>query len=168
MALTYQAIATTTVGSGGAANIEFTSIPATYTDLKLVYSTRVNVGGGQNGIYISLNNNTSNFTAKHIQGDGSSVASFGIARFAGYSAASGATANTFSNGELYFPNYSSSNNKSFSGDVGQENNQTTAYLLMGAHLWSDSAAITSIKITPDTANFVQHSTATLYGIKNTV
>jgi hypothetical protein len=33
MATTYEAIATVEVGSGGAANIEFTSIPATYTDL---------------------------------------------------------------------------------------------------------------------------------------
>jgi hypothetical protein len=33
MATTYEAIATVEVGSGGAADIEFTSIPATYTDL---------------------------------------------------------------------------------------------------------------------------------------
>ena len=33
MANTYTLIASLTVGSGGAANIEFTSIPATYTDL---------------------------------------------------------------------------------------------------------------------------------------
>jgi hypothetical protein len=37
MATTYEIIASVTVGSGGAANIEFTSIPATYTDL--VYCT---------------------------------------------------------------------------------------------------------------------------------
>jgi hypothetical protein len=43
MATTYEAIATvTTVGSGGAANIEFTSIPATYTDL-VVKNTRCEV-----------------------------------------------------------------------------------------------------------------------------
>jgi hypothetical protein len=33
MATTYEIIASVTVGSGGAADIEFTSIPATYTDL---------------------------------------------------------------------------------------------------------------------------------------
>jgi hypothetical protein len=38
MAATYKLIETVTVGSGGAANIEFTSIPQTYTDLKLVIS----------------------------------------------------------------------------------------------------------------------------------
>jgi hypothetical protein len=37
MATTYEIIASVTVGSGGAANIEFTSIPATYTDLVLKF-----------------------------------------------------------------------------------------------------------------------------------
>jgi hypothetical protein len=166
MANTYVAIATVTVGSGGASTIEFASIPQTYTDLKLVYSTRDNRGGSQNGINISLNSSTANFSAIEIQGDGSSVASFSITRFVGYSNASGSTANTFSNNELYFPNYTSSNNKSFSVDAVQENNQTAAYTFMGAHLWSNSAAISTITLTPDTASFVQYSTATLYGIKN--
>jgi hypothetical protein len=42
MALTYTAIKTVTVGSGGAANIDFTSIPQTYTDLVLKVSARMN------------------------------------------------------------------------------------------------------------------------------
>ena len=40
MAVTYKLIETVTVGSGGAASIEFSSIPQTYTDLKVVYSLR--------------------------------------------------------------------------------------------------------------------------------
>ena len=40
MALTYTALASVTVGSGGAANIEFTSIPGTYTDLVMLVSLR--------------------------------------------------------------------------------------------------------------------------------
>jgi hypothetical protein len=48
MANTYEAIATVEVGSGGAANIEFTSIPATYTDLAIAFSIRgtLNTGSG--------------------------------------------------------------------------------------------------------------------------
>jgi len=41
MANTLKKIQTVTVGSGGAASIEFTSIPQTYTDLKLVVITQV-------------------------------------------------------------------------------------------------------------------------------
>ena len=45
MANTYTLIASSTVGSGGAANIEFTSIPATYTDLLIKMSARAATGG---------------------------------------------------------------------------------------------------------------------------
>ena len=40
MATTYTLISSVTVGSGGAASIEFTSIPADYTDLLLKVSMR--------------------------------------------------------------------------------------------------------------------------------
>ena len=40
MANTYTLISSVTVGSGGASSIDFTSIPATYTDLCLVWSGR--------------------------------------------------------------------------------------------------------------------------------
>jgi hypothetical protein len=166
MPLTYFKIASVTVGAGGASSIDFTSIPSTYTDLIVKISTRDNRGGSQNGYFISINGSTSNFSAKQIQSDGSSTpASFGIARLIGYSTTTSGTANTFSNAEFYFSNYAGSNYKSISSDAVQENNQTTAYILVGAHLWSNTAAITSITFTPDTASFVQYSTATLYGIK---
>jgi hypothetical protein len=166
MANTYVAIATVTVGSGGAANIEFTSIPATYTDLKLVYSGRDNRNDTQNGVNISLNGSTSNFTGIQLQGNGSAAASFNIARFVSYNNGANSTANAFANAEIYFPNYASSNYKSFSSDAVEENNATTAFTFLSAGLWSNTAAITSITLTPDSANFVQYSTATLYGIKN--
>ena len=40
MATYIQIGSTVTVGAGGAANITFSSIPSTYTDLKLVWSAR--------------------------------------------------------------------------------------------------------------------------------
>ena len=81
-----------------------------------------------------------------------------------------ATSNTFGNSELYIPNYAGSTNKSSSADAVAESNTTTVFAYLNAALWSSTAAITSITLTPDAggANFVQYSTATLYGIKNTV
>jgi hypothetical protein len=40
MATTFIKIASVTVGSGGAASMDFTSIPSTYTDLVIKVSTR--------------------------------------------------------------------------------------------------------------------------------
>ena len=73
----------------------------------------------------------------------------------------------FNNIGIYIPNYAGSNNKSFSIDNAQENNITTAYSQLEAGLWSDSSAITSIRLTEQYGNnLVEYSTAYLYGISN--
>jgi hypothetical protein len=49
----------------------------------------------------------------------------------------------------------------------QENNATAAYMGIWGNQWSTTSAITSIKIEAQGGvNFVQYSTAYLYGIKN--
>jgi hypothetical protein len=171
MATTYTLISSVTVGSGGAGTIDFTSIPATYTDLKMVYSLRGS--DATPGSYMQFNGTTTNYSFRFLEGNGSSTNSntsaYGISTTAIYLNqidGTGYTSNTFSNGEAYIPNYTSSNNKSISVDNVIENNSTTSYQSICAGLWSNSAAITSIKITPTSGNFVQYSTAYLYGISN--
>ena len=169
MADTYTLISSVTVGAGGASSIDFTSIPATYTDLKLVASIR-NVSYRQT--IIKFNNSSANFTLKMLLGNGASAVSYDQAAFGynmtGYVPLDGTdTANTFGSWELYLPNYTSSNYKSGSFDVVSENNGTTAYANMEAGLWSQTAAINQLTILPyGSVNFVQYSTAYLYGIKN--
>ena len=173
MATTYEAIATVTVGSGGAANIEFTSIPNTFTDLVLKISVR-SAATGATAVRCQLRfngaANDANLTFRRLYGDGSGTGSdSGSTGHVAWMPDGSATANGFSNIEVYIPNYASSNNKSFSADGVMENNATTAYMGLFADLWSSSSAITSIKVFEDNgANLVQYSTATLYGIKNTV
>lgn len=154
------------VGSGGAATITFTSIPSTYTDLCLKFSLRDNNAQSQNGLFLSINSSTSNFTERFLLGSGSAASSGSIARFLGYSSAAGSTANTFNNGEIYIPNYAGSTNKSFSSDNVQETNAATAYAIITSHLWSVTSAITSISLIADSASFVQYSSAYLYGVSN--
>jgi len=171
MALTYQAIATVTVGSGGAANIEFTSIPGSYTDLVIFLSTRsANTGNGSDQIFVTLNNSTSNFTGRYVTNNNNSINSAdNIPRTLAFGNRNGSTANTFGNNFIYIPNYASSNYKSISVDAVTENNSATTgtFHYLSANLWSNAAAITSIKFeVNDGHNFLQYSTATLYGIKN--
>jgi hypothetical protein len=66
---------------------------------------------------------------------------------------------------IYIPNYAGSSNKSVSIDSVTENNATGAYSGLTAALFASTAAITSFGISTG-SNFVQYSTATLYGIKN--
>lgn len=167
MATTYTLISSVTVGSGGQAAMEFTSIPQTYTDLLVKISGRSALAAVGDNATTSFNNNTSNRTQRSLYtGDGSTVQSFTYTTFYIWLPGSNATASTFGNTELYIPNYTSANNKSFSNDVTTENNGAAAELALSASLWSDTAAITSVKVTCNGGNFVQYSTAYLYGISN--
>ena len=165
MANTFVKIATVTVGAGGSAAMDFTSIPSTYTDLVIKTCARTNKSSVFDDIAISFNSSTTSFTGCELYGDGSAAASITTSRAASIATGSTATASTFGNSEIYIPNYAGSANKSFSVDGVQETNATTAYAIMIAGLWSNSAAITSVALTPLVGTlFSQYSTATLYGI----
>ena len=167
MAKVYKALSTVTVGAGGAANIEFTSIPSTYTDLALKLSGRSNRSETTEFLSINLNSSASDFTNKTLEGTGTTVYSGSYGAYIGSIPAATATASTFGSFEIYIPNYAGSNFKSISSDSVSENNITQAYSDLIASLWSQTAAITSVKlVTNNASNFVQYSTATLYGISN--
>jgi ribosomal protein L18E len=165
MANTYQLIASSTVGSGGAASINFNSIPATYTDLLLVHSLRES--GNSATAQITFNDSTSNYLNRYLRGNGATATSSDqltsfLETFDNYASS---TASVFGSSSVYISNYTSSNNKSVSVDTVTENNATTAYVQISASRWSDSSAITKITITAGAGTFDQHSTAYLYGIK---
>ena len=164
LGVTYKQIATVTVTTATVADIEFTSIPGTYTDLILFHSTRYNLTS-QTAIRIAFNSSTANFSSRFLQGNGSTVSSGNAeARLVGVAPGSSYTASTFGNGFIYIPNYAGSTNKSFSVDEVNENNATLAYSNLIGSLWSNTAAITSISLSLDSGSFVQYSSATLYGI----
>jgi hypothetical protein len=173
MATTYTLISSVTVGSGGAANMDFTSIPATYTDLLVKVSARQS--GSSGTMFTRFNNSSSNYSMRTLYGNGTSAGSQNASSQAQIDPLSNAanvnwsatTASTFSNFEIYIPNYTSSNNKSASIDVVVEQNATNGFQLLEATLWSDSSVIDRITFIPcGVETFVQYSTAYLYGISN--
>ena len=169
MANTFVKISTLTAGSGGVASFDFTSIPQTYTDLKLLISVRTNRATGVDALEFKFNNLLTNRSYREVYGSGSAVASSsGASLSAGYVPAVAATASVFSNTEIYIPNYTSANFKSASADNVGENNATESYQNLTANLWSATAAINQITLFMSYGTlFNQYSTATLYGIKNT-
>jgi hypothetical protein len=164
MATTFTKIASVTVGSGGAATMDFTSIPSTYTDLVLKVSARSGSTTGTN-VAITFNGSSSNVSMRLLYGTGSTAASLSDAtKIAWEQSISTYTANTFASADVYIPNYAGSTFKSISFDDTSENNATLAFAELGAGLWSSTAAINQITLTSSSANFVQYTTATLYGI----
>jgi hypothetical protein len=171
MAFTYSKLAEVTVGSGGTSAITFNNIPQNYTDLVVKLSVRGDNNTTTQQMYLTFNSTTSGYSARQLYGTGSGTASdtlsnSGAAISIVNTNTSVSTANTFSSTDVYIPNYSGSTNKSTSADSVTENNDTTALAGLNAGLWSNVTAITSMRFAPQGGTvFVQHSTATLYGVK---
>lgn len=167
---TFTLIASSTVGAGGAASIDFTSIPSTYTDLVVKISMRTTAATDNTNIRMSFNGSTANFTMRNLVNEGGTPRSYTQAAYGnnatGYSPGANSTASTFGSAEFYFPNYAGSTNKSVSVDSVSEGNVTAGFAWLGANLWSSTSAITSLGFILDSGNFAQYSTAYLYGVKN--
>jgi hypothetical protein len=157
-------ISTVTVGAGGAASIDFTSIAGTYTDLMMVISARSAVANG--GLRIKVNGATTNLNVRLLYGTGSSAATATDTTYIGTTTNSGTTANTFGNGSFYIPNYAGSTIKPFEAEVVTEGNYATPWEgWVTGGLYNSTAAVTSLSLVNDAAgNFAQYSSATLYGI----
>lgn len=161
---TYFQLATVSAGSGGTANITFSSIPQTYTDLQIVCSSKTNRGTFNNdAINVNLNGSTANITAIRTFGDGAggySQTNRGVISNAA------ASTSVFSSTTIYIPNYASSVYfKPISAESVTETNGTEAYAQLHAQLWSDIAPVTSVALLPaDGTLFLEYTTASLYGI----
>lgn len=159
----YQLIETVTVGGAGAASISFSSIPQTFTDLAVMLSTRSASTGNQ--IIPSVNGSTATST-RNLFGDGGSALGTTAVTWMGFGASSSDTASVFGNGFFYFPNYALTQAKFASSHSCNENSGATAYLTIVAAYWSSTTAISTLSFATNAGNFVQYSSASLYGIKS--
>ena len=162
MATTYDKIATTTLSSA-AANITFSSIAASWTDLRLVF-----VGTGSAAIdgRITFNSDTAtNYSYTYLYGNGT--------------AASSARANNqtylYLNSDSFsttVPEFFTVDIFSYAGSTFKTNLLTKSQDTNGSGstsvwvgLWRGTAAITNINIAASGGHFATGTTATLYGIK---
>jgi len=171
MAITYYALAKASVGSGGTAYIEFTEISNGYTDLIVYYSLRSNRSATIDNLVIEFNGSTSDEKTVGIAWDGGSnqVYSNNTFNFSFGAPGNSATSNSFGAGYMYIPNYSSSTVHPFNTSGVDSNNASgvnSAQVGDMGCIWNNASPITSIRIRPNIGTlWLQHSTATLYGIK---
>ena len=156
-------------------SVIFSSIPQTFTDLKLIISARddrptypvsdLAVRIGYNGTI----NTGSIYSFRRLYANGTAVGSGSDAQTYMYlpmGNGSAATTNSFGNSEIYFSNYTSSDYKSVSTDGVAENNSTEAWNIISAALISTNNPITDIRIYANygSGNFQIGSSFYLYGI----
>jgi len=157
-----------------AANVTFSAIPSTYTDLVLRTSLRSSKSDNfHSTIYLQVNGLTSTiYSYTDVRGSGSGVNSVrgtSINQIEYRQSADGntATANTFSSNEFYFANYTTSANKVVSEFGVQETDDSTSFMTINAGLIQTSSAISSIKIYEELGNsWLAGSSFYLYGISN--
>ena len=166
MANTYVLIASNTLGSD-AADITFSSIPGTYTDLVIRASIR---DTSSSNLFITFNSDTNTvYSRTRLLGNGATASSARTTDDTKITAVgttlSTYTSNTFASFEIYIPSYTASQNKPTSSFGVTENNATTSFVEANAGLWRNTAAITSIKIAGNDT-LLSGSSFFLYGIKN--
>lgn len=175
MATTMTLISSYTVTGSSTSSIDFTSIPATYTDLCIKISARHGTAGGEDTPYMRFNNDSGsnyNFTFGSGRGTGTPsvsgatpTSSFWIGTLQG----AGDTSGAFSNIDIYIPNYAGT---TFKKTVQVESTSgamvSSMYTRMFGGEWNSTAAINRVTLGINSAgyNFVVDTTAYIYGIKN--
>lgn len=163
-------IQTVTLSSATAA-IDFTGIPQTASDLLILVSSRAENFNGK----VTFNNSSAlQYSYRNLVGDsGGRVASTGTDEsflivtslheprdFNG----TNNTVGIVSSGSIYISNYTGSQNKSIGIDTVMEHNSNSSYQTILAGRWSNSSAITSVKIETTSGNLLPLTSISLYTI----
>lgn len=168
MALTYEPIATTTLGSAQA-TITFSSIPSTYTDLRLVIISRSSDTASDNWqLKYQYNSDTaSNYSTTRLVGTGAAASSSrNTAQTSNFidTAIPGTASTLWGFCAIDIFSYTGSTFKTSLNFLSKDLNGS-GHTSQTICMWRSTSAITSIVLTPESGNFVSGSTATLYGIK---
>jgi hypothetical protein len=161
MPVTYEPIATTTLGSA-TSTITFSGISGSYTDLRLVWIGQRTSGTGD--VLLRLNSDSgTNYSTTYIYGDGTTVAAQRLLNETSMRASFTFSASTNSMAQFDILSYSGSAYKTalsvFSGDY-----NGTGRTQINSHYWRNTSAITSISLIADATTFKVGTTAALYGI----
>ena len=162
MATTYEPIATTTLAATNS-TITFSSIPATYTDLRLIVTGTATAALTPR---IRFNGDTAtNYSYTVLYGDGTSALSTRGANTAfisgTYNTGWSSTIPAFLTVDVF--SYAGSTYKTTLNTVSIDlNGSGSVERLVG--LWRSTSAITSMTLVTSTSTFAIGTTATLYGI----
>ena len=171
----FESIQTITVGSGGQATIEFTSIPSTYKHLHLRTSDKISrsLPGMSGGIRIKFNSDstTGNYFSQRLLSDGGNPHYGNV--YTGYSTGayvfdsvgnSGASA-IFSSTLIDIFDYSNTNAITTVRTMGGGTPSSGAEAYFFGGMWNSTATVTTITLTEPSYNWVEGTTISLYGVK---
>jgi hypothetical protein len=169
----YDALATVTVPSGGAASVTFAGIPTGYKHLQIRFSARNNYTGSGGGISTlsTFNGDTAtNYDNHRLVGDGGGTATAGALtgtsiNYLGYTSRNGDT-NNFTASVVDILDYANTSKFKTLRTLSGSDYNGSGYVQLWSGLWRSTAAISSMTLYPDgAASWTQFSTFALYGVK---
>jgi hypothetical protein len=164
-------ISDTTLG-GSAANVDITSIVATYAHLLIVSYARGDTAAANTALNVRFNNDTAaNYDFQRLTGGAATVSAFEAfaqtSIISCFIPANTAGANLFNASLVFIPHYAgSANNKVALSLASVKLGTTTGSLATYLHggFWRSSAAINRITLLPAAGNFVAGTRVSLYGM----
>jgi len=167
---TYELIATAT-GTGSNSVITFSSIPNTYTDLRLMMNLQT-VSGGPNNLIVFNGDSGTNYSYRVIGASPSATVYYGSGQGLNYIYNTiGTNLNTFGTSCRTLDIFQYKNTSVYKTVIEVENTNTSTstvggtYNLTSTQLWSSTAAITSISMSIAGDTYATTTECRLFGIK---
>jgi hypothetical protein len=166
-------LATVTLSSS-ASSVTFSGIPAGYKHLQIRVLGRTDGTGNRTATFLQFNGDTaSNYRWHGLAGSGASISgeeagsAVAAIRIGSSNLPMGdAGSNIFGVSVADILDYANVNkNKVTRALAGADQNATTGRISFVSGLWFNTAAVTSIKVYPEGANWAQYSSIALYGVK---
>jgi hypothetical protein len=166
----YESIATVTVGSGGTSEINFTSIPSTYTHLQIRLLGRTTSASTELNVKFNDDANTANYYWHELYGTGSSVgaqsqATGGTRLRTMYWGGLGGGAGIFGVGVMDILDYANTNKNKVLRMLSGWDSNGNGFVHLDSGLWMNTNAITKITLYPTSTTLTEYSSFALYGIK---
>jgi len=155
-----------------AANIDFSSIPGIYRNLKIVFMGRVNYASVSQELRMQINGDAgSTYSYQYMKGIAAAVSAaeaiLTTSILLGSLPASNGGSSLAGSAEILIPNYAGTTfRKTIHAQVASQLAYTTGNLevVSVAGFWANAAAINRVTIFPAAGNFLAGSLATLYGL----
>lgn len=163
----FESIATVLVGTGGIANIQFTSIPSTYKHLQLRLFLKADATTNGTPALVYNGDTSSVYTYHHLKGDGGGTSAYSPGGNYGgtWYINGGQSAGYFGMYITDILDYASTNKyKTIKTFAGFDNNGSGSIFLV-SHAYMSTSAISSLNLTVQSGNISQYSHAALYGIR---
>ena len=165
----YDALATVTVPSGGAASISFVGIPSGYKHLQLRYILRDSFAANVDYTTLKFNGASSGYSWHYLRGNGAAAQSSAGASASsirvGFITYANDPANTFGVGVMDVLDYANTTKFKTMRNLNGADTNGAGLISLSSGLYQSTDAITSITFETAGTAYVANSTFALYGVK---